>query len=158
MDGNDECGPFVNNVLVKHPRYLSYDERERSFKNFPFPCMVQDLVASGFSYTGRGDVAICFLCGLGSENRSQGGKPWITHATWNPRCFHVISCRSNNIDRKKTIAKNICERCWVRAMDALTLPCHHLVTCTKCIDRLVFCIVCCTTIESVINVFYSKKC
>ena len=153
MSGEDECGLYKNKIIVKHPKHLPHNERKKSFGGLPLSSIVDELVDSGFFHTGYADGAICFLCALGFEGWSLGEKPWITHATWNPRCSYVISRRSDNICKKKVkVSKNGCRRCCIRPADALTIPCHHLNTCMRCSARLVFCNICGKAIESVICV------
>ena len=124
MAGEDECGLYNSRIIVKYPKYLPYDERKKSFVGFPLASIVDELVDSGFFHTGHKDETICFLCGLGLKSWSLGEKPWITHTTWNPECWYVISCKSDNICRKKAqFSKNGCRRCCIRRADALCIPC-----------------------------------
>lgn len=51
---------------------------------------VDDLVAAGFFYTGRGDRAICFHCGLGLNEWEEDDMPWVEHAKWAPDCEFLL--------------------------------------------------------------------
>ncbi|KAF4529922.1 hypothetical protein B566_EDAN018169, partial [Ephemera danica] len=50
----------------------------------------EELVESGFYYTGRGDRVICFYCGGGLKDWGVGDGAWVEHAVWFPNCQYLL--------------------------------------------------------------------
>lgn len=88
----DECGtkechgnfPKVNNM-----KYIMFDTRVRSFKNWPKVFSLyqtQSLSESGFFYTGMSDKIECFFCGLRLCHWNDTENPLEHHAVWASNC------------------------------------------------------------------------
>ena len=90
MDGEDDCGAYIDKIYLRHPKYLSFVVRKNSFVKFPKQELVIRLAEAGFFYSGIEDQTICFVCGLGLKNWLDDEEPWITHTTMNSECLHII--------------------------------------------------------------------
>jgi hypothetical protein len=41
-------------------------------------------------FTGKGDQAVCFYCGVGLKDWEEMDDPWVEHAVWSAKCIHVV--------------------------------------------------------------------
>lgn len=155
MDGEDDCGLYMEKISVKHPKYIPYIERKNSFIDYPKPEIIEKLVEAGFFYNGCSDETICFLCGLGMKQWLLDEEPWINHQTWNPLCLHVICNKDNSTFLWKKEKHNHCKFCNERSLEMLFIPCQHLICCDMCSKRIVFCLLCNKKVESTIKVSFS---
>ena len=75
----------------KHPRYLMYQNRLKTFQKWPKQMRQNkySLASSGLFYTNENDSCECFSCGV---NLSQWGPtdiPLAEHKKWSHNCFFL---------------------------------------------------------------------
>ena len=77
---------------VPKPNYTSEHARLHSFINWPKDCPVQpkELIDAGFFYTGNGDKAECFKCGIILAGWEPQDTPWGEHEKWSKDCPLVV--------------------------------------------------------------------
>lgn len=92
-NGTDECGdagcPQNQHQKMTSPKYALYDNRMRSFKNWPksfATYQTQSLSETGFFYTGASDKVECFFCGLRLLNWNDNENPMDQHIIYSPNC------------------------------------------------------------------------
>lgn len=70
---------------------VSYHTRLRSFDCWPKQLVQvpEQLVQSGFYYTGRGDLTRCFFCGIGVHSWETFDNINFEHKRHSPRCKYV---------------------------------------------------------------------
>jgi hypothetical protein len=63
--GNDVEFDFLDDGESLFPRYSSYENRKKTFENWPKALLQQanELAESGLFYSNKGDECICFSCG-----------------------------------------------------------------------------------------------
>lgn len=95
QEGVDECGMShhtfqrKNQEKINNPEYISYDNRRKSYKNWPktfSAYQIQNLSDAGFFYTGRSDKIECFWCGVRLCNWNDNESPVEQHIIWSPKC------------------------------------------------------------------------
>ena len=82
----------TNRVPALKPNYTSEHARLHSFINWPKDCPVQpkELIDAGFFYTGNGDKAECFKCGIILAGWEPQDTPWGEHEKWSKDCPLVV--------------------------------------------------------------------
>lgn len=78
-----------------HTKYASYDARLKSFDSWPRAIAQtrESLADAGFYYTGKSDQTLCYYCGGGLRDWEQKDDPWEQHATWFPKCYHLLMAK-----------------------------------------------------------------
>lgn len=124
LEGEDECGPYDaedriplvefermsrqkmlqnSNIdssdLPSYPRYVTFEERLRSYKDWPAGTGVspEALSVAGLFYSSQGDRTFCFQCGGMLEGWCCSDIPLNEHVKWYPSCKFVSSIRENMI-------------------------------------------------------------
>ncbi len=91
--GSDECGSAcAQSYKMKHSKYTAYDNRVKSFKQWPKCFVLTDInkfCETGFFYTGVGDKIECFFCGLRLKHWNGGDDPTDQHVIWSPSCVFL---------------------------------------------------------------------
>jgi baculoviral IAP repeat-containing protein 7/8 len=57
------------------------------------------------SVLGKGDRVICYQCGGGIKDWSEGDDPWTEHAAWFPNCPYLNLKKSSGFVQQVQIAK-----------------------------------------------------
>ncbi|XP_048237442.1 death-associated inhibitor of apoptosis 1-like [Haliotis rufescens] len=82
----------MTTFTAKYPHYSDYETRLRSFDSWPLKCVPQSpemMARSGFFYTGSGDRARCFHCGVTLRDWGLDDYPSSAHAQWSSSCPFV---------------------------------------------------------------------
>ncbi|CAF4418140.1 unnamed protein product, partial [Rotaria magnacalcarata] len=85
-------GPLRSNDIVFtascNPTYSEIPKRHASYATWPIEDLppVDDLVRTGFFYTGTRDIVTCFYCNGSLQNWGPNDNPMIEHARWFPHC------------------------------------------------------------------------
>ena len=85
---NSSWTPF-NMGMVK------YADRVKTFTHWPIQMVQkpQQLLQSGFYYTGRGDHITCFFCGITLRNWDSTDDVDFEHKKHSPECKFLLMCR-----------------------------------------------------------------
>ena len=72
-----------------HPTKMYYICREQIFEHWPRKIMQkpEDLIQSGFFYTGYGDRVACFYCDLTLKQWDKDDCVDTEHIKWEPNCL-----------------------------------------------------------------------
>jgi len=80
--------------------YASYEDRLKSFEDFPHKNVSKEAFAkAGFYYTGRNDLVRCAFCNIEGYQWNAGDDPALDHKTWSPQCCFVMSLSGPNNSR-----------------------------------------------------------
>ncbi|UJR30929.1 hypothetical protein I4U23_018441 [Adineta vaga] len=84
------CDAIVHLTAI-NPLYMEIPQRYSSFLTWPYENLpsVDDLVKSGFFYTGTKTIVTCFYCNGSLQNWSANDKPLIEHVYWFPQCAYA---------------------------------------------------------------------
>ena len=85
-----------------NPMYMEITQRYLSFSTWPSDNLpsVDDLVKSGFFYTGKTTTVTCFYCNGSVDNWSANDDPLIEHVRWFPHCAYAKQmCDSETYQR-----------------------------------------------------------
>ena len=74
-----------------------YSQRFKSFEYWPKQIVqkANQMLPSGFYYTGRGDVVTCFFCGITLKNWGCTDDVDSEHKRHSPDCKFMLMCRGN---------------------------------------------------------------
>jgi hypothetical protein len=73
-------------------------DRRKTFKNWCVPYIdVNKLAATGFFFTGEGDVVRCAFCQVEIGRWVEGDDPFKDHKRWSPACWFLIGLPVGNI-------------------------------------------------------------
>ncbi len=77
----------LDSVCVR-PRMEYYDKRLETFATYPKQMLPDkyELAKSGFWYTGKADIVICFRCGVKVKSWERGDDAMTEHQKWSPNC------------------------------------------------------------------------
>ena len=84
----------------KYSQYITCQSRYSSFKHWPKflnPDKV-DMAMAGFVYTGQGDQAFCFYCGIEVKDWEPKDNAYAEHWKHSPNCKFLIMCRVESRD------------------------------------------------------------
>lgn len=144
-----------------YPHYESVNSRCESFRRVWYTKLVQDpkkLINAGFFYTGISDHVQCFYCGCVVENWTETDIPLLRHFQASPKCMYIQQNAISIIDMEKKHLKSnedrLCKICFEDDYSTAVLPCGHVIACEKCSIRMIFCAVCRTKIDKIINVYF----
>jgi baculoviral IAP repeat-containing protein 7/8 len=86
--------PAVVPDIPRIPRMIFYNDRFATFARWP-PEKKQsprDMARSGFFYTGKGDICVCFHCGGMLRFWGEDDNPWWEHAKFYQYCgFNIVA-------------------------------------------------------------------
>ncbi|KAK3091939.1 hypothetical protein FSP39_023847 [Pinctada imbricata] len=90
--------PLGNNRPVKYPKYADKAARLDTYKSWPTGNAQhpRDMTEAGFYFTGEGDCARCFHCGIGLKNWDPADNAWVEHARWSPRCPYMLEIKGQD--------------------------------------------------------------
>jgi baculoviral IAP repeat-containing protein 2/3 len=85
-----------------NPAYIEIPKRHASFATWPHENLppVDDLVRSGFFYTGTKTIVTCFYCNGSLQNWGSSDNPMIEHARWFPHCAYAKQLCGDELYRK----------------------------------------------------------
>ncbi|GJQ74489.1 hypothetical protein Trydic_g21358 [Trypoxylus dichotomus] len=174
--GEDECGCVIGGKS-KVNKFESLEARFATFDDWPISMKQSGkaMAQAGFYYTGNGDKAICFSCGLGVHKWEETDDPWVEHAKWSPYCQYILkekgqkfvqdvlnNQKNKDEDLKKSSTKNeehtpvheqlLCSVCKIQQRTVVSIPCKHLATCKDCNNKLVKCPICRTEEQEALEV------
>nr|BDV49825.1 MAG: baculoviral IAP repeat-containing protein [Penaeus semisulcatus pemonivirus] len=93
------------NIIIKHKEFSTYDDRLKSFTDWPLNINPTVLADAGFFYCGIRDHVRCFDCGGGLREWEGKDDPWIEHARWYPSCRYIIYKKGKSyIDEMSTFS------------------------------------------------------
>lgn len=172
---------FQNPKHTAHPTYKSLWLRENSFSNWPraIPQSPLQLSKAGFFYSQYGDMVICFSCGGKLKGWIKGCDPWEEHAIWFPQCSFiklqkgasfVSFIRRLKISKLQTHTREelqeypdpvnlipslgqMCVICFENPIQVALIPCGHSTLCTFCSCQITSCVICRSSITSVLRLF-----
>ncbi|CAF0776808.1 unnamed protein product [Didymodactylos carnosus] len=83
-------------------QYIELHKRATSFATWPTDSLpsVEDLVKSGFYYTGMKTIVTCFYCNGSLQNWGAKDNPMIEHARWFPYCAYARQLCGDDLYRK----------------------------------------------------------
>jgi len=167
-------GPYYTEYAQKY-------QREKSFCNWPGKQTVDNLASAGFFYTGRLDRAACHTCGIVLGDWKDDDDPWQEHAKHSTNCSFVLlhkgrefvaqydcaeedEIAEDTVDAGETITCDLaalnlkseekkCVTCMENAIQILTTPCGHFVSCKDCVTSLKRCALCRRQITGYIRAF-----
>ncbi|CAF1575576.1 unnamed protein product [Rotaria magnacalcarata] len=99
-------GPLRSNDIVFtascNPTYSEIPKRHASYATWPIEDLppVDDLVRTGFFYTGTRDIVTCFYCNGSLQNWGPNDNPMIEHARWFPHCAYSRQLCGEELCRK----------------------------------------------------------
>ena len=90
-----------------HPSYSNISKRLESFTTWSqeLSSLVEELVRSGFFYTGVNNAVTCFYCNGSLQNWSVNDNPVIEHARWLAHCAYAKQLCGDELHRKIQDAK-----------------------------------------------------
>ncbi|CAF1182772.1 unnamed protein product, partial [Didymodactylos carnosus] len=94
-----------NEIVLTAACNITYSEIPKRFASFttwpkdPLPS-IDDLVKSGFYYTGTKTVVTCFYCNGSLQNWGEKDNPMIEHARWFPQCAYARQLCGDDLYRK----------------------------------------------------------
>ncbi|CAF0928914.1 unnamed protein product [Didymodactylos carnosus] len=94
-----------NEIVLTAACNIAYSEIPKRYASFatwpnePLPS-VDDLVKSGFYYTGTKTIVTCFYCNGSLQNWGQNDNPMIEHARWFPQCAYARQLCGDDLYRK----------------------------------------------------------
>ncbi|CAF1373933.1 unnamed protein product [Didymodactylos carnosus] len=104
-----------NEIVLTAACNISYIEIPKRFASFtawpkdPLPS-IDDLVKSGFYYTGTKTIVTCFYCNGSLQNWGEKDNPMIEHARWFPHCAYARQLCGDDlytkIQKSKRAAQN----------------------------------------------------
>ncbi|CAF0818435.1 unnamed protein product [Didymodactylos carnosus] len=82
--------------------YTEIPKRYATFATWPNEPLppVDDLVKSGFYYTGTKAIVTCFYCNGSLQNWGQNDNPMIEHARWFPHCAYARQLCGDDLYRR----------------------------------------------------------
>ncbi|CAF1011820.1 unnamed protein product [Didymodactylos carnosus] len=83
-------------------QYIELPKRTTSFATWPTEPLplVDDLVKSGFFYTGTKTIVTCFYCNGSLQNWGPNDNPLIEHSRWFPHCAYARQLCGDDLYRK----------------------------------------------------------
>ncbi|CAF1642756.1 unnamed protein product [Adineta ricciae] len=92
----------------RHPEYMSLVDRKASFQTWIAESMpsVDDLVKSGFFYTGQQNIVRCFHCDGSLEKWGANDNPLIEHVRWFPCCSYAKQLAGDQLYNRIRQAQN----------------------------------------------------
>ena len=86
-----KVGTTLQKDLVKHPHYILYERRLRTYENWPKQLKQtnSEMASAGFFYTGRGDRVQCYYCGLLLHRWEDEDRPVAEHVRHAPDCLYI---------------------------------------------------------------------
>ncbi|CAF2117534.1 unnamed protein product [Rotaria magnacalcarata] len=99
-------GPLRSNDIVFtascNPTYSEIPKRHASYATWPIEDLppVDDLVRTGFFYTGTKTIVTCFYCNGSLQNWGPNDNPMIEHARWFPHCAYSRQLCGEELCRK----------------------------------------------------------
>lgn len=187
----DECSgygceyhPPKQSDYYVHPEYVLEVNRMKTFSTWPKSIRQrpEELVETGFFYTGQGDLVFCFSCGLGLRDWEIDDVPSDEHAKYTTDCIflnlvkgpeyiaNVKEAQLKDDLSKRTVARsfshmgqeqheisleNACKICLDKNADILFQPCNHCASCGSCSVSLKTCPVCRKPIATKTKIFFS---
>jgi hypothetical protein len=160
--------PFAPAYARLHYRVESFKEAPDDLKN-----LLPIIAEAGFFYTGEGDVAQCFYCGMAVKEWEKCDHPWIEHAYWFPHCPYLLGNKSKKWIRQAFNARaklmdghvlrdlpvddpaspSKCHICLQQNLRIAFLPCGHLCACAMCAAGLKHCPMCREEVEDTVCIF-----
>lgn len=144
--------------------------RFKSFKDWPMALLKTlrlsplNMSLAGFFYTGKGDVVMCFSCGITVKYWDvTTDDPWIRHTSEQSRLHACEFLRVHGKKEKEqrlepiemvaTNADSKCKICLQQELQIAFLPCKHMSTCESCSLSLSKCIICRSEISSYMRIY-----
>jgi baculoviral IAP repeat-containing protein 7/8 len=92
-----KCGDkIIKNFVLRHssplyPSFVTESSRRNSFSTCPdvIRAKLGDFVESGFFYSPRNNVVVCFSCGIQLGSWENEDKVDVEHSRWQPNCTWV---------------------------------------------------------------------
>lgn len=166
----------MTELAPRFPLYAFKIKRNDSFKDWP-KNMTQkpdEMVESGFFYTGKSDCVLCFYCGGGLKDWEPHDSPFDMHALHYSECYFFKKIKGeefieNILSRKCEILSTfrsskdinqktgICVICLINPYNCICLPCGHLAICTCCSakNEIKTCPLCRHKLEKKVRVFFA---
>ncbi|AAQ99055.1 inhibitor of apoptosis protein [Neodiprion lecontei nucleopolyhedrovirus] len=82
--------------IAIYPQYKNLQDRQSSFEEWPISLksLKTQLAYTGFFYTQKGDVTICFHCGLVLKDWYIHDTPINEHAKWFDKCKYLTTLKN----------------------------------------------------------------
>lgn len=129
----------------------------------------------GLYYTGDLNIVQCYFCGVHIRYFKDSSDLWEDHKKASPKCYHlkmtkkksssdVVKTSDGDIDLKQQQQQTsgldkvellLCKICMTNERNVLLKPCHHVVVCSDCSDKIAECSVCRELITEKIKIFIS---
>ncbi|CAF1264680.1 unnamed protein product [Didymodactylos carnosus] len=98
-------------TAASNQQFTELPKRTASFITWPTESLpsVDDLVKSGFFYTGNKTIVTCFYCNGSLQNWGPNDNPMIEHSRWFPHCAYARQLCGDDLYRKIQETKRIAQ-------------------------------------------------
>lgn len=182
-ENNDNEFPQENggDKIIKNLPFASYDERLKSFQNWPIQLLPskEQLSKAGFKYLNIGDQVQCFYCNLRLKEWKRSDNAFEEHKRCTQdlqiNCLFVKSIEFDNLVKNSLSSVSheginqdlndqdlnsttsdcdvlTCKICFINKITKVLIPCGHSL-CYECVFKLQTCPICKKNFTKINNLF-----